>query len=113
MLRPRAHAGVVIAVMSTSQKAATTSATGEMSAPATVLPPPRAELPAPRQPLHRIQARRGWLGLNASELWEYRELLLFQSLRDIKVRYKQTLLGAAWAIIQPLMTMLVFSIFFG
>src|SRR5437762_10925208 len=113
MLRPRAHAGVVISVMSTSQTAATTSASDEMSAPAPVLAPPRAEMPAPRLPLHRIRARRGWLGLNISELWEYRELLLFQSLRDIKVRYKQTLLGAAWAIIQPLMTMLVFSIFFG
>jgi lipopolysaccharide transport system permease protein len=47
------------------------------------------------------------------ELWEYRELLYFLTWRDIKVRYKQTVLGAAWAIIQPLFMMLVFSLFFG
>jgi lipopolysaccharide transport system permease protein len=51
--------------------------------------------------------------LNLRELWEYRELLYFLTWRDIKVRYKQTALGAAWAIIQPLFTMLVFSLFFG
>src|SRR5213079_2784504 len=47
------------------------------------------------------------------ELWEYRELLYFLTWRDIKVRYKQTALGAAWAIIQPFFTMVVFSLFFG
>jgi lipopolysaccharide transport system permease protein len=51
--------------------------------------------------------------LNLAELWEYRELLYFLVWRDIKVRYKQTALGAAWAILQPLMTMLVFNLFFG
>lgn len=51
--------------------------------------------------------------LHLAELWEYRELLFFLMWRDIKVRYKQTVLGAAWAIIQPFMTMVVFSIFFG
>src|SRR6266446_3915548 len=55
----------------------------------------------------------GGVGLRLGELWVYRELLYFLIWRDIKVRYKQTVLGAAWAIIQPLMTMLVFSIFFG
>ena len=51
--------------------------------------------------------------MDFAELWHYRELLLFQALRDIKVRYKQTALGAAWAILQPVLTMAVFTIFFG
>ena len=53
------------------------------------------------------------MSLKLGELWEYRELLLFLVWRDIKVRYKQTALGAAWAILQPLLTMMVFSVFFG
>jgi lipopolysaccharide transport system permease protein len=61
----------------------------------------------------RIGASRGWVSLKLRELWEYRELLYFLMWRDIKVRYKQTVLGAAWAIIQPLFTMVVFSLFFG
>ncbi len=61
----------------------------------------------------RIAASRGWVPLKLGELWEYRELLYFLIWRDIKVRYKQTVLGAAWAIIQPLFTMVVFSLFFG
>jgi lipopolysaccharide transport system permease protein len=60
-----------------------------------------------------IQPSRGWVSLQLRELWEYRELLYFLVWRDIKVRYKQTVLGAGWAIIQPLFTMLVFSLFFG
>lgn len=61
----------------------------------------------------RIEASSGWVSLRLKELWEYREFLYFLTWRDIKVRYKQTVLGAAWAIIQPLFTMLVFSLFFG
>lgn len=61
----------------------------------------------------RIQPSQGWVSLQLRELWEYRELLYFLIWRDIKVRYKQTALGAGWAIIQPLFTMLVFSLFFG
>lgn len=60
-----------------------------------------------------IQPTRGWLKLNLGELWAYRELLYFLVWRDVKVRYKQTALGAAWAVLQPLLTMLVFSVFFG
>src|SRR5262245_29802184 len=60
-----------------------------------------------------IRPSRGWVPLRLSELWEYRELLYFLVWRDIKVRYKQTALGAAWAIIQPFFTMLVFTLFFG
>ncbi|MDQ4075591.1 MAG: ABC transporter permease [Chloroflexota bacterium] len=61
----------------------------------------------------RIEPSRGWVSLKLDELWEYRELLYFLTWRDIKVRYKQTVLGAAWAIIQPFFTMVVFSLFFG
>jgi len=64
-------------------------------------------------PRLRIAPSRGWVSLKLSELWEYRELLYFLVWRDIKVRYKQTALGASWAIIQPFMTMVVFSLFFG
>src|SRR5689334_21540650 len=55
----------------------------------------------------------GWRSLDLWELWAYRELLFVLTMRDIKVRYKQTILGAAWAILQPFTTMVVFSIFFG
>jgi len=61
----------------------------------------------------RIQPSTGWVSLRLRELWEYRELLYFLIWRDVKVRYKQTVLGVAWAIIQPLFTMVVFSLFFG
>jgi lipopolysaccharide transport system permease protein len=60
-----------------------------------------------------IKPSRGWISLKLNELWEYRELVYFLTWRDIKVRYKQTVLGAAWAIIQPFFTMVVFSLFFG
>jgi len=61
----------------------------------------------------RIQPSKGWVSLKLKELWEYRELLYFLVWRDVKVRYKQTALGVLWAIIQPVMTMVVFSLFFG
>ena len=64
-------------------------------------------------PVIRIEPSRGWISLKLDELWEYRELLYFLAWRDIKIRYKQTALGAAWAIIQPFFTMVIFSIFFG
>jgi lipopolysaccharide transport system permease protein len=60
-----------------------------------------------------IRPSMSWVPLNLRDLWEYRELLYFLVWRDIKVRYKQTLLGATWAILQPSLTMVVFSIFFG
>jgi lipopolysaccharide transport system permease protein len=60
-----------------------------------------------------IQPSRGWVSLGLRDLWEYRELLYFLAWRDIKVRYKQTALGSAWAILQPFFTMLIFSLFFG
>ena len=66
------------------------------------------------EPIHiHVEAASGWAPLKLRELWEYRELLYFLTWRDVKVRYKQTVLGASWAILQPLTTMVVFSIFFG
>jgi len=64
-------------------------------------------------PVVRLRPSSGWAALRLSELWRYRELIGFLAWRDIKVRYKQTVLGGAWAIIQPLFTMIVFSVFFG
>jgi lipopolysaccharide transport system permease protein len=64
-------------------------------------------------PVFHLAPRRGWTSLGLGDLWQYRELLYFLIWRDVKVRYKQTVLGASWAVIQPLFTMLVFSLFFG
>jgi lipopolysaccharide transport system permease protein len=63
--------------------------------------------------VQEIAPARGWVSLRLRELWGARELLAFLVWRDVKVRYKQTALGAAWAVLQPLMTMVVFSVFFG
>lgn len=60
-----------------------------------------------------IRPRHGWSGLGAGELWKYRDLGYFLVWRDLKVRYKQTLFGAAWAVLQPVLLMLVFSAFLG
>jgi lipopolysaccharide transport system permease protein len=70
-------------------------------------------LPLPAEPLVVIQPTTRWSILNFKDLWAYRELLYFLTWRDVKVRYKQTALGAAWAILQPLFMMLIFTIFFG
>ena len=65
------------------------------------------------RPVIRIRPSRKWVALNLRDVWAYRELLYFLTWRDVKVRYKQTALGAAWAIIQPLFAMLIFALFFG
>ena len=67
----------------------------------------------PEQPILIITPSRGWVALNLAEVWSNRELLYFLTWRDIKIRYKQTALGAIWAIIQPLFPMLIFTLFFG
>lgn len=67
----------------------------------------------PDQPLVIIQPNRTWRALELRDLWAFRDLLYFLTWRDVKVRYKQTALGVAWAIIQPLFTMLIFTLFFG
>lgn len=73
----------------------------------------RSVAQSPDIPTVLIEPTRGWTSLRLGDVWEYRELLYFLVWRDVKVRYKQTVLGAAWAILQPLMTMVVFTIFFG
>src|SRR4030095_9079548 len=67
----------------------------------------------PDEPIVCIRPTTPSIGIDLRDLWEYRELLYFLTWRDVKVRYKQTALGVAWAVIQPLFTMLVFSVFFG
>jgi len=85
--------------------------------PATVAearaPQPAAPEPGDDLPLTVIERRRGWQLLDLPELWRFRELLFFLAWRDVKVRYKQTVLGAAWAVLQPLATMIVFTVFLG
>jgi lipopolysaccharide transport system permease protein len=74
----------------------------------------RPEKYSPQEiPVTIIRPSRGWVSLKLRDIWGYRELLFFLARRDISVRYKQTLLGGAWAIIQPFFTMIVFSLFFG
>src|SRR5262245_34184075 len=67
----------------------------------------------PDKPVVVIETGRRWAALDFHTLWSHRELLYFLMWRDIKVRYKQTLLGAAWAVLQPLSTMVIFTYFFG
>lgn len=67
----------------------------------------------PAEPLVVIQPTKRWSLLSLNDIWAYRELLFFLTWRDVKVRYKQTALGAAWAILQPLFMMIIFTIFFG
>ena len=84
-----------------------------MSAPA-IFPegtPPAVSLP--EKPIVTIAPSRGWVALNLADVWAHRELLYFLTWRDIKIRYKQTAIGAAWAVLQPLLTMIVFTLFFG
>src|SRR6266567_5854174 len=76
-------------------------------------PPRDLSYDLPEKPVVTIEARKSWVPLNLRDLWAYRELLYFLMWRDIKVRYKQTVLGAAWAVIQPLVTMIIFTYFFG
>jgi lipopolysaccharide transport system permease protein len=72
------------------------------------------DLPPLSQSFHtHIEPKKKWFSLQLREIWQYRELLFFLTWRDIKIRYKQTVLGFAWAILQPFLTMVVFSIFFG
>jgi lipopolysaccharide transport system permease protein len=76
-------------------------------------PPVHSQDARPPVPVLRIRRSTGWAPLRLRELWEHRELLYFLVWRDLKVRYKQTALGAAWAVVQPIFTMVVFSVIFG
>jgi len=83
----------------------------EQADPSTLAAGTTETTPAPI--VTRIRPAQGWQWINFGELWQFRELLYFLTWRDVKVRYKQTILGAAWALLQPLMMMVVFTIFFG
>src|SRR6267142_1710524 len=74
---------------------------------------PHGSIDLPAEPLVTIQPSGRWGLFSLRDLWSYRELLYFLIWRDVKVRYKQTELGIAWAVIQPLLSMLIFTLFFG
>jgi lipopolysaccharide transport system permease protein len=74
---------------------------------------PDAGAGLPERPLLVLQPGRGWISLDLGGVWAHRELLYFLTWRDVKIRYKQTALGALWAIIQPLLPMIIFTLFFG
>src|ERR1044072_2924646 len=74
---------------------------------------PHAAYAVPNEPLVVIEPSKSRISLHLSDVWAYRELLYFLVWRDLKVRYKQTVLGAAWVVLQPLMATIVFSVFFG
>jgi lipopolysaccharide transport system permease protein len=74
---------------------------------------PAGQNPSRQEALKYIRPSHGWVSLGLAELWEFREVVFFLTWRDIKVRYKQTILGALWAILQPLLTMIIFSVIFG
>jgi lipopolysaccharide transport system permease protein len=85
-----------------------------MSASEMALEPRSPSAPqAGQRTIIRIVPSRGWVRIGFGELWDYRELMYFLAVREVKVRYKQTAVGVAWAVMQPLFTMLVFSVFFG
>src|SRR4051812_44767840 len=90
-----------------------TSATSTRPTPDTPAGAPAGAMQHGSDAVTIIEPPAGWPSLGLGELWTFRELLYFLTWRDIKVRYKQTALGASWAIIQPLFTMVVFSLFFG
>ena len=83
--------------------------TTDLTSPA----PSPSEASAGAERLRVIRAHTGLVGLNLSEIWHYRELFLFLAWRDILIRYKQTLLGVAWALLQPFLTMVIFSAVIG
>src|ERR1700746_2058010 len=80
--------------------------------PTTAMAAGPLENPGMRVPVV-VQPSKGWLQLDLRPVWEYRELLYFLVWRDLKVRYKQTAIGAAWAVCQPLLTMMIFAVIFG
>jgi lipopolysaccharide transport system permease protein len=91
-----------------------TAITTTQSAPMSGITPSHADSHAlPDEPLVIIRAGKRWSALNLRDVWAYRELFYFLSWRDVKVRYKQTVLGVTWAVLQPLLMMLIFTLFFG
>jgi lipopolysaccharide transport system permease protein len=83
------------------------------AAPSSVVDPGAPVASGSREPLFVVQPTTGWVRLDLAELWAYRELLYFLVWRDIKARFKQTALGVTWVVLQPLLTMVLFTVFFG
>src|SRR5712691_5422190 len=100
-------------VISTTNGARALESTTEAANAAPAANPQLLSVCLPDEPLVTIQPTRSWLPLNFGDLWTYRELLYFLTWRDIKVRYKQTLLGITWVVMQPLLMTLIFSVFLG
>lgn len=99
--------------MTPADKANNQQSAAEIALPSQATPSHPVPNPFAGLPMVVIEPKKSWLGINPRELWHYHELLYFLAWRDIKVRYKQTALGVLWAILQPLLMMLIFSIFFG
>ena len=99
--------------ISTTDSAKALESTTETAKAAPFLDPHISSESLPDEPLVTIEPTRSWLPLDFGDLWRYRELLYFLTWRDIKVRYKQTLLGVAWVVTQPLLMTLIFSVFLG
>ncbi len=100
-------------VISTTDSAGALESTAEAADAAHAVNLQSLSVCLPDEPLVTIQPTRSWLPLNFGDLWTYRELLYFLTWRDIKVRYKQTILGIAWVVVQPLLMTLIFSVFLG
>jgi lipopolysaccharide transport system permease protein len=99
--------------ISTTDSAEALESTTEATDAAHDVNPHQSTVCLPDEPLVVIQPTSGWLPLNFGDLWTYRELLYFLTWRDIKVRYKQTLMGITWVVMQPLLMTLIFSVFLG
>ena len=100
-------------VISTTDSARALEPTTEAAKAAHSVDVPLSSVSLPDEPLVTIQPTASWLPLNFGDLWTYRELLYFLTWRDIKVRYKQTLLGIVWVVMQPLLMTLIFTVFLG
>lgn len=100
-------------ITSESVRAPESATSTEKILDAATAPPHEPQDSLPDEPLVRIRPSKASMAIDLREIWAYRELLYFLTWRDLKVRYKQTALGVAWAIIQPLFTMLIFTLFFG
>jgi lipopolysaccharide transport system permease protein len=96
-----------------AEKANSLQSPAQVASTTETAPPNQTSNPLSDRPLVVIEPRRSWLGTNLRDLWTYHELLYFLTWRDVKVRYKQTMLGVLWAVLQPLCMMLLFSLFFG
>src|SRR5438552_16934685 len=99
--------------LSTTESASALKSTSESANTSQAVSPHPLTAALPDEPVVTIEPNKGWSPIELHDLWSFRELLYFLTWRDVKVRYKQTALGVAWAILQPLLTMLIFTIFFG